>query len=115
MTFMREYESATKPLRARKGWRLWRGVVTLRVTASGGRWIYLQRIAAIKSGRGDGSRCLDWLIDLARKHDKIIYGHASNDFAGKVPKPKVMQLRRWYREHGAKFDRRGGFTINWEG
>lgn len=112
MTFMQEYRAGTAPSRKHPGWRVWHKVCSLYVTESGGRWIYLRRIASLHSRRGHGSRCLHWLLDLAWKYDKIIYGHASNDFAGKIDKPSVMELRRWYRKHGAKIDRRGGFTFH---
>lgn len=89
---------------------MWRNKVALRVGFYYGH-AGLYRLLAIHPGHGDGTACLRWLIKLAARYNVAIVGHASNNFAGKTDKPSVMILRRWYRQHGAVFDRHGGFTI----
>jgi len=109
--FLRDYEVGTTLCCTKPNHRVWRHAVQLQVTAHYGQ-VYLRRIQALDPGRGDGTRCLRWLIKLADKHSVELIGHASNDFAGKTEKPGVMVLRRWYKRHGARFDRHGAFTFN---
>lgn len=109
--FWSEYRECTLPTRERD-WRRWKQEPSVRllVTTFYGS-VYLRRIWAVPSGTGAGTRCLRWLLALARKQGLRIIGHASKFSDRCTEGPSVMQLRRWYRAHGAKFDRHGAFTI----
>ncbi len=113
--FLADYEAATVPAQAH-GHREWMGAVLLHVTGHYNQ-IYLRRIWTNPSltGMGWGTACLQWLLTLVKKHGVEMIGHASNDFLGKrANKPSVRCLRRWYKKHGARFDRHGAFTFGGE-
>ena len=106
--FLRDYEAGTAE--SRKGWRLWRGKVRLHVEAYYGH-ACLKHIEAVEPRQGWGTAALRWLLLLAREHGVAVVGHASNGFHKGADKPSVMALRRWYRAHGARFDRHGAFVF----
>jgi hypothetical protein len=114
--FFKDFEALTSRHPAVRYQRLWRYQVGLEVTAHYGQ-VYLRRIWAVKPGEGHGTECLRWLLMLVKKHGVVMIGHASrpSDLAKGAPGPGVMALRRWYRSHGAKFDRHGAFTFTGEG
>ena len=113
--FFRDFDASTAHHPAVRYWRLWRYQVTLEVTAHYGQ-VYLRRIYAVKPGEGHGTACLRWLAALAKKHGVVMIGHASrpSDLPKDAPGPGVMALRRWYKKHGARFDRHGAFMFGGE-
>jgi hypothetical protein len=108
--FLKEYRAATVPFADKPGWREWRGEVALEVTGYYGH-AYLRHIQAREMGRGAGTAALRWLLRLARAHAVAVIGHAGKFLGRKAPGPGVTQLRRWYRKHGARFDRHGAFVF----
>ena len=60
-------------------------------------------IQTLNKGQGDGSRALQWLIDLADKHQVTLTGNVQRVGDEGLT---VNQLRRWYKRYGFNLDRR---------
>lgn len=60
--------------------------------------IRLSCVQSLERGKGNGSRALDWLCQLADAHGVTIKGHIKP--VGDKPRLNVNQLRQWYKRHG---------------
>lgn len=59
-------------------------------------------IKTFNKGQGDGSRALQWLVDLADKHQVTLTGNVQRVGDEGLT---VNQLRRWYKRNGFHVNR----------
>lgn len=107
MGFTADYLAQTEPHPLIRGQRVWNSVVTVEVHVYRAQ-VRLMAIYSLYPNRGHASRCLDWIIKLTQAYSLPLTGHAKQFVKGRLP---TMELRRWYKRHGAKIDRQGEFTI----
>jgi hypothetical protein len=90
--------------------RIWQNQIVLEVHI----WQGTVRLAGIQSlypKQGNASRCLKWLLKLAKDHGLSITG-TINKYGTNRQYLNTRQLRAWYKRHGAKQDRHGNFIFN---
>ena len=100
--FMDEYRQGTAPAAFPKT-RVWRSAVAFDLKPHR-RSVELGRIRALR--RGHASSALDWLCDLADRHEVRVQGFIE-PFAEKWLTHE--QLVRWYRRHGFEVTRSEGY------
>jgi len=109
--FWTAYTEATTEHPLCRHFRLWKNCIVLEVKPGFGGTIRLSFIQSLYPREGHASRCLDWLLKLAREHGLTINGTIMRSGASK-DYLTTRQLRVWYKRHGARQDARGNFTFN---
>jgi hypothetical protein len=78
---------------------IWRMAVAFRLMVPWNQGqCFIRSIRALERGRGDGSRGLAWLCDLADRHKLKLY--CTVEPFGLKPRLNKYQLKRWYRRYG---------------
>jgi GNAT superfamily N-acetyltransferase len=108
IAFWNAYIGATQKHSFRRDDRVWESSVVLEVSIWQ-RSIRLSGIQSIYPRQGNGSRCLKWLVGLARDHGLRVSGvikrYGTNPAYMSTP-----EIRAWYKRHGAKHSR-GSFLF----
>lgn len=94
--FMAEYERLTAVAPFGDHARVWNGCVVFEVKIFG-KFIALSLIRTVYKQQGDGSRALDWLVALAKKHQVRMQGFVRPVGHGGLPR---KELESWYARHG---------------
>lgn len=66
--------------------------------------VHISSIQAMEPRKGQGQQGLDWLKELADKHDIKLSGYAKAYGTGRMT---TAQLKKWYAKSGFKVDRAG--------
>jgi RNA:NAD 2'-phosphotransferase (TPT1/KptA family)/8-oxo-dGTP pyrophosphatase MutT (NUDIX family) len=98
LAFMREFRSLTGPSPDPDNSkdRTWKDAVEIEAHM---RWLRIQveSIRSLEQGQGNASKALDFLKDLADKHDVELEVHPVPFGGGQLNQP---QLKEWYTRHG---------------
>lgn len=110
--FMAAFERETQPHPFTGHFRIWKGRVVFEVTPMRRElWKYdvaLSFIQTLEPGKGDGSRALDWFLELARQHGAIVSGTVQRVGTRGL---STAELRRWYKRHGFTVARNGDLSF----
>lgn len=101
--FQQNFHSGTQEHPIVRHLRIWKNEVNFEVSTFDGK-VHLNCIQAWELGRGMGSKGLDWLVDLTRKHRVGIRGDVQRLGTSGLSQ---AELRRWHKRHG--------FTVNQSG
>jgi GNAT superfamily N-acetyltransferase len=112
--FMQAFVAGTDPHPFTHVLRVWNGcavfeVKQLRPELWGGASVRLSFVQSLERGRGDGSRALDWFLDLARQHGVTVVGDVQRVGTEGL---KVRELRAWYKRHGFRVARTGALRFD---